>query len=114
VNFLQNRRVCHTVLAVALLIATSASIGQLHSAKASIGQLHPAKRSAVHVGSIPSRELLSRPLDTSIDPPILLFFPANFPDDDRCGNSPLPCAPSDNPRLRLRVPGNLGGGFYLE
>ena len=101
VNVLQNRRVYHTILAVALIIATSVSIGQFHS----------SKRGLVHVGSIPSRELLSRSLDTSVAPPILLFLAAN---GNHCGNSPLPCTPYDNPRLRLRVPGNLGGGFYIE
>jgi len=101
VNFLQNRRAYHALSAVFLIITVSICIGQLHT----------SKRSVVHVGSIPSRELLSRPLDTSVAPPVLLFFPAN---GDQCGNSPLPCAPYDNLRLRLRVPGDLGGGFYSE
>ena len=100
-KLLQNRRVYHTVLAIALLIAISVSIGQFHS----------SKRSLVHVGSTPPRELLSRPIDTSVEPPILLFFPVN---GGKCGNSPLPCIPRDNPHLRLRVPGNLGGGFIIE
>jgi len=30
-----------------------------------------------------------------------------------CGNSPLPCTPYFNTKLRQLVPGNLGKGFYL-
>ncbi|MDR0466698.1 MAG: hypothetical protein LBH94_05015, partial [Deltaproteobacteria bacterium] len=75
--------------------------------------LHPSQRSLFHVGGIPSRAVPSRPLDASAAPPILLFLPADR-NDDRCGNSPLPCALSDDARLRLRVPGKLGGGFSRQ
>ena len=112
-SFLQSRRLCVSASAVVLLIAISASARQFHfHSSKSVGQLY-AKRSAFTISGngIPSRELLSRPLDTSVSPPILLFFPV---DGDQCGNSPLPCTPYDNPRLRLRLPGNLGGGFYIE
>jgi hypothetical protein len=102
-NFLQNRRLCSTVSTIALLIAIPACAGQF---------LYSSKRSVVHVGSIPSRALPLRPLDASA-PPILLLTPVER-SDDRCGNSPLPCTPYDNPRLKLRKPGNLGGGFYIE
>jgi hypothetical protein len=102
-NLLKNRRLCVAVSIIALLIAVSASARILHS----------PKRSVMHVGVIPSRELSSHPLDISVSPPILLFFPAEA-DSDQCGNSPLPCTPSYDSRLRLRRPGDLGGGFYIE
>jgi hypothetical protein len=102
VNYLQNRRLCIAGSTIALLIAISVSAGLLNS----------SKRSVVHVGVIPPREFRSRPFDMSVSPPVLLFFPAN---GDQCGNSPLPCTPYDNsPNLRLRSPGNLGGGFIIE
>jgi hypothetical protein len=100
-RFLQNRRASIIGSAFFLLMAILISAGQLHS----------AARSVLHVGSMPSKKLSSRTLDRSVSPPILLFFPASG--DDRCGNSPLPCAPSDALRLTLRVPGRLGGGFYI-
>lgn len=103
-HLLRNRRSCCLTSAVLLLTAIAVSAGVLLAAK--------SKRDVLYVGSIPSRELSSRVFDASVSPQILLFFPAG--DDDRCGNSPLPCAPSDNPRLKLRVPGNLGGGFYIQ
>jgi len=102
-NLPHNRRLGVAVSIIALLIAVSASAITLHS----------PKRSVLLVGSIPSRELRSRPLDISVSPPILLFFPAEA-GSDQCGNSPLPCAPSYDSRLRLRRPGDLGGGFYIE
>ena len=100
-NFLQNRRSYFITLTVLLFIATSVSFVTLYS----------SKRSIFHVGSIPSRELSSRILDATVSPPVLLFFPAS---GDQCGNSPLPCAPWDDPRLRMRIPGDIGGGFYID
>jgi hypothetical protein len=31
-----------------------------------------------------------------------------------CFNAPLPCTPTPSPSLRLRTPGNLGGGFAVD
>ena len=100
-KFLQSGRACLLMSAIILLMAIIVNAGQLHS----------PKRNIFHVGSIPARELSSRTLDTSVSPPLKLFFPVNG--DDRCGNSPLPCTPHDNPSLSLRLPGSLGGGFYF-
>ncbi|GAB4428610.1 MAG: hypothetical protein OHK0015_11680 [Chloroflexi bacterium OHK40] len=33
---------------------------------------------------------------------------------DQCWATPLPCTPYPRPELRLREPGNLGGGFVLD
>ena len=33
---------------------------------------------------------------------------------DFCGGGPLPCTPEPRPRLRLRRPGDLGGGFVID
>ncbi len=33
---------------------------------------------------------------------------------DRCGEAPIPCTPCVDPRLRLRVPSTLAGGFVLD
>jgi len=33
---------------------------------------------------------------------------------DQCGDAPLPCTPYPRPNLRLRVPGELGGGFVED
>jgi hypothetical protein len=103
-DFLQNRQSCvlMSALGFLFLIVLSASIWTFHS----------TNRSLFYIGSIPAATLSSRELDTSVTPPILLFFPTNG--DALCGNSPIPCAPYDDPRLRLRVPGDLGGGFYIK
>jgi hypothetical protein len=101
-DFLQSRRLYIFVSALGFLAILSAGAWVLHS----------KNRSLFHVGNVPAAKLSSRALDTLVTPPILLFFPING--DDRCGNSPIPCTPYDNPRLRLRVAGELGSGFYIE
>jgi hypothetical protein len=107
-KFLQNRRLCFIVSALVLLVAVSVSFRSLYSLR----NLSPKReRNVFHIGSVPSRSLSSRVLDASVSPPIILFVPDK---GDQCGNSPLPCTPYDNPRLKLRVPGDLGGGFYVE
>jgi len=35
-------------------------------------------------------------------------------DGDQCGDSPLPCTPELNPKLRLRNPGNIASGFTVS
>jgi len=100
-KFLKNGWSYIAISAISLLMAILVSAEALHS----------SKRNIFHVGSIPARELASRTLDTSVSPPLLLFFPV---EGNRCGNSPIPCTPYDNLGLRLRVPGDLGSGFYID
>jgi hypothetical protein len=100
--FLQNRRSYIFAPTLALLIVLSTSVDVFYN----------SKRSLFYIKGIPAKILSSRELDTSVTPPILLFFPING--NDRCGNSPIPCTPYDNPNLRLRVPGDLGSGFHIE
>jgi hypothetical protein len=33
---------------------------------------------------------------------------------DVCSDAPLPCTPEPHPGLRLRRPGDLGGGFAID
>ncbi|MEO6026717.1 MAG: hypothetical protein ABIR79_07625 [Candidatus Binatia bacterium] len=40
---------------------------------------------------------------------LTVYFPAH----DACFAAPLPCTPNLDPRLALRVPGDLGSGFYI-
>ena len=46
-------------------------------------------------------------------PPLIIYKPTG--DDDRCGNSPLPCSPyiTADSDIELRTPGELASGFRL-
>ncbi len=44
-------------------------------------------------------------------PPLVVWTPCG---DDRCGDAPLPCTPYPRDNLCLRVPGNVGHGFYVK
>lgn len=77
-----------------------------------IVRMHSPDRALLTVEDIPSRAGIARILDYTPqdNTPIFLYKPLeDF--DGRCGNSPLPCAPSDV-SLGLRIQGNLGKGFY--
>jgi hypothetical protein len=88
------------VLAAAVVVCFVATTCSVYS-------LRSPRKSLVWVSAIPSRPLKERVLDDSTSPPIMLYMPES---GDQCGNSPLPCATSDL-RGRLRIPGDLGGGF---
>jgi len=45
------------------------------------------------------------------NPPLTIFVPRT---GDRCGDAPLPCTPYHIDLLKLRKPGNLRYGFYIE
>lgn len=61
------------------------------------------------VGVIPAQPLQQKAFDVQ-EPGFVLYFPQSG--EDRCGNSPLPCAPGDS-SVRPRVRGSLAHGFYF-
>lgn len=107
-TILRFRGAAPLALALAVCLAVAQTIVPLSSKE---------KRSALHPLQMPPRHAAFPGLRTHVlhaDSPraFTLFLPPE--QEDRCGNSPLPCTPVLNENLFLRTPGNLGGGFRLK
>ena len=95
-------------LALAACLALAQTIAPL-SSKEKRRALHPLQMPPRHT---PFPGVRARILHAGTPQAFTLFLPPE--NEDRCGNSPLPCAPYPNENLSLRTPGNLGDGFRLK
>jgi hypothetical protein len=103
------RHVTRHFLTVSVLIFFLA----LQKLQGGFPELFPGKVSLGHLPASQSRKLVPVRVNNGQVPPLLVYRPLY---GDRCGNSPLPCAPAitkDTP-IELRTPGDLRSGFRLR
>jgi hypothetical protein len=95
-------------LAVTIVIFLS-----LQKLQGGFPEIFPEKTPFLSLPQSKSRRVVPVRIDNGQSPPLVMFRPLN---GDRCGNSPLPCAPYIGPEshIELRTPGELRSGFRLR